>query len=92
MGLALESPIRLSDQVVTSSDIPAWRRLISRPRATDEHISLVTNIFSDDDEIQVVKGLREDDAQVFIDVIDEVPSLFLSIMPRLTSTQTLGPR
>jgi len=81
VGLALESPIRLSDQVVTSSDIPAWRRLISRPRATDEHISLVTNIFSDDDEIQVVKGLREDDAQVFIDVIDEVPSLFLSIIP-----------
>jgi len=55
--------------------------LIGRPRATDEHVSLVTNIFSDDDEIQVVKGLREDDAQVFIDVIDEVPSLFLSIIP-----------
>ena len=74
------------------SDIPAWRRLISRPHTTDERISLVTEIFSDSNEIQVVKCLREDDAQVFIDMIDEVPPSFLSRISRLTSTQTFAPR
>jgi len=74
------------------SDIPAWRRLISRSHTTDERISLVTEIFSDSNEIRVVKCLREDDAQVFIDMIDEVPPSFLSRIPRLTSTQTFAPR
>ena len=85
---ALESPIRLPDRFLTCSDIPAWRRLISRPRAIDEHIFLVAEILSDSNEIEAVKRLLEDDAQAFIDAIDEVPPSFLSIIPRLTSTQT----
>ena len=85
-GIAHSSP----DQFLTCSDIPAWRRFISHPRATDRHISLVTEIFSDSNEIRVVKCLREDDAQFFIDVIDEVPPSFLSGILRLTSTQTFA--
>jgi len=81
-----------ADQFLTYSGIPAWRRLFSRPRTTDERIPLVTEIFSDSDEIQMVKCLREGDAQIFIDVIDEVPlPFFLSRIPGLTSTQTFHP-
>jgi len=88
----LEPPICLPDQFLTCSGISAWRRLINRPRATDERILLVTDIFSDSDEIQAVKCLREGDAQVFIDVIDEVPHpFFLSGTPWLILTQTFAP-
>jgi len=89
---SLEPPVCLPDQFLMCSDIPAWRRLISCSHTTDERISLVTEIFSDSNEIRVVKCLREDDAQVFIDMIDKVPPSFLSRIPRLTSTQTFVPR
>ena len=35
-------------------------------------------ILSDNNEIEVVQGLHGDDAQAFVDVIDEVPSHTLS--------------
>ena len=54
------------------SGIPAWKRLIDRPLAKDERISLIADIFSDRDETEVVKCLRGGDAQSFVDVIDEV--------------------
>ena len=54
------------------SDIPAWKRLINRPLATDERISLITTIFSDRNETEAVSHLSEDDAQSFVDMIDEV--------------------
>jgi hypothetical protein len=57
--------------------IPVWRRLIDHPPNPDERISLITNIFSDRDGIEVVRQLRGDDAQSFVDVIDEVFSHFL---------------
>ena len=60
------------DRFVTCSGIPAWRRLIDCPLATDERVSLITAIFSDPDEIEVVKGLCGNDAQSFVDVVDEV--------------------
>ena len=66
------------DRFITCSSIPAWRRLIDRPLAMEERIALITAIFSDHNEIEVVKGLRGGDAQSFIDVIDEVLSHFLS--------------
>ena len=46
--------------------------MINRPLAKDERISLITDIFSDRDETEVVKCLSGDDAQSFVDVIDEV--------------------
>jgi hypothetical protein len=54
------------------SEDPAWKRLISRTLATPERISLITKIFSNRDEVEVVEMLSGDDAQNFINVIDEV--------------------
>jgi len=39
----------------------------------DERISLITDIFSDRDETEVVRHLCGDDAQTFVNIIDEVP-------------------
>ena len=46
--------------------------MIGGPLAKDERISLITDVFSDHDEIQAVGHLRGDDAQSFVNVIDEV--------------------
>jgi len=55
------------------SGIPAWKRLINRPLTKDQRISLITYLFSDHDETEAVKQLCGDDAQSFVDMIDEVP-------------------
>ncbi|KAF9644747.1 kinase-like protein, partial [Thelephora ganbajun] len=52
-------------------DLPAWERLINHTLSTDERISLITSLFSDRDEVEMVGYLSGDDAQAFIDVIDE---------------------
>ena len=49
-----------------------WKRLINRPLSADERISLITTIFSDRNETEAVSHLCGDDAQSFVDVIDEV--------------------
>ena len=46
--------------------------MVGRPLAKDQHISLITYMFSDRDETEAVKRLSGDDAQSFVDVIDEV--------------------
>ena len=56
------------------SDILAWKRLIDHPLSTAERVSLITEIFSDRDRTEAVRRLSEEDAQSFIDVVDEVPS------------------
>ena len=65
------------DLFLTCSGVPAWKRTVELPLASDEQISLITDIFSDPDEIEVVKRLYGDDAQTFVDVIDKVPPHFL---------------
>ena len=50
---------------------PACRHLVSRRFAPDELPSLIETIFSSKDEGDAVRCLLGDDAQVFIDVIDE---------------------
>lgn len=57
---------------LASSTVPAWKRLIDRPLDTNERISLITDIFSDRSEIEAVRHLGGDDAQSFVDVMDEV--------------------
>jgi len=52
--------------------MPAWKRLIDRFPTKDERVPLIETIFSDRDEVEVVKCLRGDDAQSFVDVMDEV--------------------
>ena len=52
---------------------PAWKRLIVDQHLTsEERISLITDIFSDRDETEMVKHLRGDDAQSFVDVVYQV--------------------
>ena len=77
-----------------SSGPPAWKRLISRPLATHERIPLITTIFDPGkNEIEAVQSLRGDDAQTFVDIVDEVPPtpFRLGRMDSLTSTQTFNP-
>lgn len=54
------------------SEDPAWRRLISHSLTAEERISLITTISLDDDQVKMVEQLSGDDAQTFVDVIDEV--------------------
>jgi hypothetical protein len=54
------------------SELPAWKRLISHTLVTHERISLITTIFSDDNQVEMVRDLSGDDAQTFINTIDEV--------------------
>lgn len=64
------------DQLLVRSVSP-WKRLISRPVVTHESVSLIIDIFSDNHKIGMVRSLRGDDAQVFVDLVDQVlPTLF----------------
>ncbi|KAF9645415.1 kinase-like protein [Thelephora ganbajun] len=59
-------------QILLTPDIPTWKRLITQALPTDERISLITTIFSDDDQVKMVENLIGNDAQTFVDAIDEV--------------------
>jgi len=54
------------------SEVPAWKRLISHPLAAHERISLINTIFLDNNQVEMVGRLQGEDAQTFIDIIDEV--------------------
>lgn len=65
--------------------VPVWKQLISHPLPTNECVSLIMAIFSDRDELHEVNNLCGDDAQAFIDVIDEVgtfPLFFPLLHPK----------
>jgi len=66
------SVLCLPDPFLTFSGIPAWKRLIGGSLAKEERISLITDLFSDRDETETVRDLHGDNAQSFVDVIDEV--------------------
>ena len=57
---------------------PTLRQLISHRSAPCERIPLVTAIFSDRSEDEVVKQLSGDDAQTFVNLVDEVRPCNLS--------------
>ena len=61
-----------ANQLLRYSDIPVWKYLTDSPLTTDERVSLIVDLFSDRDEIEVLKALSWSDAQSVIDVIDEV--------------------
>ena len=61
--------------------VPAWKQLISHPLAISERVSLITTIFSDRDGVHEVNHLCGNDAQSFVDVIDEVGT-FPLLTPR----------
>jgi len=58
--------------VIMYSDVPTWKWLINTFFTMAERISLITSIFSDPVEIEVVGHLSGDDAQNFIDAIDAI--------------------
>lgn len=55
-----------------NSDCPAYKRLISGNFSQTELISLLEATFTSQDEARVIDDLCGDDAQAFIDVVDEV--------------------
>ena len=58
--------------ILVNLDAPACKRLISRTLSPQEVTSLIEAIFTSKDEVKMVRDLRGDDAQTFIDVIHEV--------------------
>jgi len=58
----------------TGYRISAWKRSMDQPIAVDKRISLITAIFSNRGVVDTVKRLSRDDAQAFVDVVDEVLS------------------
>ena len=60
------------------SEVLAWKRLIGRTLAMDEQISLITAIFSDQNQVEMVQHLSGSDAQAFVDTISEVSLCTLS--------------
>ena len=58
----------------TGYRISAWKCSIDQPIAIDKRISLITAIFSNRGVAEAVKRLSRDDAQAFVDVVDEVIS------------------
>jgi len=72
----------------SSSRIPAWKRLVDCSHTTDKRISLIADVFSDPDETEVIMDLRGDDAQSFIDVVDEVPPVLSSEQNGLTDSNS----
>jgi len=61
---------------------PAWRHLISCPLPTDKCIPLIKAIFHDRDEVNTVNHLSGDDAQTFVDVIDETMGVLVQQLQR----------
>lgn len=63
---------------------PALQRLISNTLTMDERVSMITTIFSDRNQVETLRDLSGDDAQVFIDIIDTVG---LCIFPSLKTSK-----
>lgn len=62
----------------TDLNLPGWKRLACGSLAIHERISLITTIFSNRDEIEVVRRLCREDAQILVDAIYEAHSCTLS--------------
>jgi hypothetical protein len=68
----------LTQPLSLCSQGPAWKRLTSHIFNMPERISLITEIFSDHNQVDAVGNLSGDDTQDFIDVIDEASTCTLS--------------
>ena len=54
------------------SDSPAWKRLLNKTLTAPERVSLITTIFSDNNQTEIPRHLSLDDAQTFVNMMDEV--------------------
>ena len=77
--LLYRSSVLYFDYVLTCCDLPAWKRLTSSSLSPDEHLALISSIFSDRGEVETVAQLSAGDAQAFVDATDEV-SLVTDLM------------
>jgi hypothetical protein len=67
--------------VIACSGPPVWKRLISGSLSTHERVSLITSIFSDDDEVEAIGQVSGEGAQNFVDVVYEA-SLLVRLSPK----------
>jgi hypothetical protein len=87
VALIVESSITKEPSGAHRDTAGAWKRLITRPLTTHERVSLISAIFSDRNETEVVKRLSGEDAQNIVDAIDQVctsPLLHLSTVFLIT--------
>jgi len=70
----LSETAHLRPDQFTGHRISAWKRSIDQPIATNKRIYLTTAIFSNRGVAEAVKLLDKEDAQAFVDVVDEVLS------------------
>ena len=82
-GVFLASPSLLCEKLIppphfyfSTSNVAACGRLVKREFAPHELPSLIEAIFSSNDGDEMIRCLPRDDAQTFIDVIDEARSTF----------------
>ena len=68
--------VRLSS--TTCSDCPTWESLINNALPVHERISLIAMIFSDPNQLRIVKHLSGNNAQTFIDEIDKASTRIVS--------------
>jgi len=68
----LSGTAHLWPEKFTGYRISAWKRSVDQPIVIDQRISLITAIFSNHRVAEAVKSLSTEDAQAFVDVIDEV--------------------
>ena len=76
--------VRYVDGFLVCSEQPSWKQLIDRASTMGERVSLIATIFSDRRQVEMVEHLSGDDAQTFIDRIDEVR--LHTVMGRLIQT------
>jgi len=73
-----DDPPSINLTLLSSSNPPAWKRLIDPVLSAKERVGLIMTIFSDPDEVEVFKYLSGTDAQEFVDVVDEAGIFALS--------------
>lgn len=79
VDLACPGPPRPPDpSTPTSFDPPSWKLLVLSSLTAHERISLITTMLSNRDEVEVVKHIRGEDAQILVDAIYEARSYILS--------------
>ena len=69
-----------------NSNTLACKRLITRAFVPGDLPSLIESIFSSKDQEAVVYGLQRDDAQNFIDIVDEVRFKFARLLKNRSTT------
>ena len=73
-------PLSPDSSIHPGSDLPGLKRLISSTLSMRERVPLITAVFSNRDEVKMIRHLCGDDAQTLIDIVYEV---YISTLFRL---------